>query len=233
MYNIKTLRGTIFCPPIKYSKDFVSSLADLVAGYIPVIVQDNGTLPFLPNWRLSSPDEKTLLSFNGERIDILQTIEKKVKDDTIQSFSRHCETIFKKILENTSFNCYRIALAPSLIISDKDVKAPSLYKKMFYINRFQGEELDTSDFSQVYRIKKIIGDNNIIINHVVNFHAESELTTTNVGNQVRNRYIGDFDINTMVKPEYKFSIDNVKEFFDFAPSCFKDFYNLYLSNRKD
>ena len=233
MYNIKTLRGTIFCPPIKYSKEFVSSLADLVDDYIPVIVQDNGTLPFLPNWRLSSPDGKALLSFNGERIDILQAVEKKVNDDTIQSFSRHCISIFEKILETTGFNCSRIALAPSVIISDKDVKSPSLYKIMFKINKFQGEELDTSDFSQVYRIKKIIGDNNIIINHVVNFHAESELITTNVGNQLQNRYIGDFDINTMVvKPEYKFSIDNVKEFFGFAPSCFKEFYNLYFTNRK-
>ena len=47
-------------------------------------------------------------------------------------------------------------------------------------------------------------------------------------NQMRERYMGDFDINTMVNPEYKFSVDDVKEFFNLSPAMFASFYNLYF-----
>lgn len=224
MYNIKTFRGTVFCSPIKYSKEFIASLGDLVEGYLPVIVRDNGALPVLPIWQLSPPDEKEAILFNGEKIDLVQVVEDVVDNNALRTFSERCKVVFNKILEVTGYSCSRIALAPSVIITEKGISSDSLYNRLFAIREFQGNCLESSNLSQVYRINKKFSSKEIIINHVVNFHADSEL----VVNQIRERYIGDFDINTMVNPEYKFSIDDVSAFFDLASDSFTAFYNLYF-----
>lgn len=224
MYNIKTFRGTIFCAPIKYSKEFVAALGDLIGGYLPIIVRDNSALPVLPVWQLSSPDEKEAILFNGEKIDLVQIVEGIVDNDALRVFSERCKVVFSKILEISGYSCTRIALAPSVIVTENGFSSASLNNRLFAIREFQGNSLDSSNLSQVYRINKNLGVKEIKINHVVNFHADSEL----VINQIRERYIGDFDINTMVNPEYKFSIDDVSAFFDFASESFTAFYNLFF-----
>lgn len=224
MYKVKTIRGTIFCAPIKYSKEFVAALGNLVEGYLPVIVRDNGALPVFPVWQLSSPDDKEVILFNGEKIDLVQAVESEIDDMAIHTFSERCKIIFGKILEIKNHICTRIALAPSVIITENGVNDSSLYNRLYAIKIFEGYSLDSSDLSQVYRVDKKLGANDIKINHVANFHAESEF----VINKIRKRYMGDFDINTMMNPEYKFSIDDMKAFFDFAPTSFTTFYNLYF-----
>ena len=229
MYNIKTLRGTIFCSPVKYSKELVIALSDYFEGYLPVIIRDNGGIPGLPVWQLSSPDEKEVLIFNGEKIDLIRLVENVVDNAFIISFSERCKKVFVKLLELINSSCSRMALAPSVIVTEKDVKAPSLYKRLFSIIDFEGVPLDSSNFTQVYRVNKTITDREITINHLSNFQAENELVNMSGINQMRERYIGDFDINTMVNPEYRFSFDDVKSFFDLVPSLFSSFYNLYFS----
>ena len=115
-----------------------------------------------------------------------------------------------------------------MVITQNGSRPTDLYNRIFNVHEFDGVELDSSNLSQVYRVNKVIGSNNILVNHVVNFHAESELVTVSNINQIRERYMGDFDINTMVNPEYKFSVDDVKAFFDMATANFAEFYNLYF-----
>lgn len=225
MYNIKTFRGTIFCSPIKYSKDFVASLGEMCDGYLPIIVRDNSFLPELPVWQLSSPDEKEKIMFNGEKIDLIQIVDGIVDDETVRTFSERCKMIFSKIMEVTSYSCTRIALAPSVVVTENEVSSSPLYNRLFAIRMFQDTHLNSSNLTQVYKVNKQLGEKEITINHVVNFHAEREL----VDNQIRDRYMGDFDINTMFNPRYMFSIDDVNQFFDFAFSNFKEFYNLYFA----
>lgn len=228
MYNIKNLRGTIFCPPIRYSKEFVAALTEVANEYIPVIVRDNGALPVLPIWQLSSPDERELILFNGEKIDLVQRVEHEIDDDTIHAFAERSKVVFNKVLGVANVVCTRIALAPSVIVSEKGAKPSALYNKLFSINSFEGTHLDTSNLSQVYRVTKTIREKDVKINYVSNFRLENELVNLNGINQMRERYMGDFDINTMVNPEYKFSVDDVKEFFDLSPAMFASFYNLYF-----
>lgn len=228
MYNIKALRGTIFCPPIRYTKEFVASLVQVANGYTPVIVRDNGALPVLPIWQLTSPDDREVLLFNGEKIDLIQAVENQIDDEAIREFAERCKVVFTKILDITGYVCTRIALAPSVIIAEKGARPSALFSKLFAINLFDGVQLDTSNISQVYRINKTIGDKVVKINHVANFRLENELVNINGINQMRERYMGDFDINTMANPQYKFTISNVQEFFDLSPSSFLAFYNLYL-----
>ena len=182
----------------------------------------------LPIWQLSSPDEKEVIFFNGEKIDLIQVVESEIDDEAVIAFSERCKTVFGKIMEIKDYPCTRIALAPSVIVTDRGIKSDQLYKNLFAIRTFDDTPLDSSNLSQVYRIKKMLGANEIKINHVANFHAESELVTISNINQIRERYMGDFDINTMADPQYKFSIDDVKAFFDFAPTSFTAFYKLYF-----
>jgi hypothetical protein len=228
MYNIKTLRGTIFCAPIKYSKEFITSLAGVIDGYLPLLVRDNGALPGLPTWQLTSPNEKEILAFNGDKIDLVQVFESEIGDEIIAAFASRCKDVFRRILETTGYVCTRIALAPSVIVAERAEKPIALYNRIFAVRELDGVTLDTSNISQVYRLNKTIGRNEVRINHVSNFHVENELVTMGGINQLRERYIGDFDINTMVNPEYKFSVADVMEFFDLSPSFFVSFYNLYF-----
>lgn len=228
MYNIKVLRGTIFCPPIRYSKEFVAALTGVVNEYTPVIIRDNGALPVLPIWQLTSPDEKELILFNGEKIDLIQRVENEMDDDAIRAFAERSKIVFSKVMEVANVVCTRIALAPSVIITEKGAKPSALYNKLFSINSFEDTQLDTSNLSQVYRVAKTIRGKEVKINHVSNFRLENELVNLNGINQMRERYMGDFDINTMVNPEYKFSVDDVKEFFNLSPAMFASFYNLYF-----
>ena len=230
MYNTKTLRGTIFCAPIKYSRAFITSLAGVIDGYLPMLVRDNGVLPGLPTWQLTSPDEKEMLAFNGDKIDLIQVVESAIGEEQIAAFASRCKYVLGRILETTGYVCTRIALAPSIIVAEKAAKPIDLYNRIFAIRELDGVSLDTSNISQVYRLNKTIGRKEIKINHVSNFRVENELVNIGGINQLRERYMGDFDINTMVNPEYKFSATDVMEFFDMAPSFFVGFYNLYFTD---
>jgi len=202
----------------------------VIDGYLPMLVRDNGVLPGLPTWQLASPDEKEILAFNGDKIDLVHVVESEIEEERIAAFATRCKIVFGRILETTGYLCTRIALAPSVIVAEKAARPVALYNRVFAVREFDGVSLDTSNISQVYRLNKVIGGNEIKINHVSNFRVENELVTIGGINQLRERYMGDFDINTMVNPEYKFSVSDVMEFFDMAPSCFVKFYNLYFAD---
>ena len=229
MYNIKTLRGTIFSSPIQYSKEFVTSLAGIVDGYLPMIIRDNNALPIFPVWQLSSPDEKEMLVFKGEKIDLIRAVEEGINDEHICEFTKRCKTVFGKILKETSNPCSRIALAPSVIVTENGTKPTELYNRLFCIHEFDGVDLDSSNVSQVYRVERDIGEKNVKMNFVANFKLENELISTGKGNQILLRYICDFDLNTMPLPEYRFTIDDVNRFFDIAPASFIQFYNIFFA----
>lgn len=228
MYTIKTLRGTIFCLPVQYSKNFVASLAPIVDGYLPILIRDNNALPIFHVWQLSSPDEKELLAFNGEKIDLISVVESEIDDEQVCAFCERCKVVFSKILELTGNPSTRMALAPTVVITQNGARPTDLYNRLFNIHDFDGVQLDSSNLSQVYRVDKVIGEKNITINFVSNFKAENELITTGNGNQLRVRYVCDFDVNTMPLPQYRFNNTDVEVFFDSAPAYFSGFYNKYF-----
>lgn len=227
MYKITIIRGTVFCPPIKFSRKFVEDLSGIVDDYMPTIVRDNGAIPLFPAWQLISRDEKDVVVFSGEKIDLIRLVETHMDDAGLNGFARRCEEVFEKILNVTGYLCTRLAFAPSVVVSEKGSKPDALYKKLFAIREFKNEKADISSVSQIYRIIKKIGDKDIKINHLANFHVEPDMITARVTNHVRDRYVGDFDINTMINPEYMFSVNEMKQFFRITPDCFKDFYDLY------
>ena len=230
MYNVKTLRGTIFIAPIKYSKEFVAGLNSVLADYMPVLVRDANILPVLPSWQMTSPDESEVLLFNGDKIDLVKNVNSDVDDAFMASFSEHCKAVFVKIMELTGYVCSRIALAPSVVISENATRPDALYERLFGIKEFQNARPDISNVSQVFRVIKSIGGKDIKINHVANFHVENDVVTVNGRNQLRERYLCDFDINSMVDPNYRFGVEDVKEFFTVIPASFKDYFNLYFAD---
>lgn len=228
MYTIKTLRGTIFCPPIQYSKNFVASLAPIVDGYLPLLIRDNNALPIFPVWQLSSPDEKELLAFNGEKIDLISVVESEIDDEQVRVFCERCKAVFSKIMELTGNPSTRMAFAPTVVITQNGDRPTDLYNRLFNVHDFDGVELDSSNLSQVYRVDKMIVGKKITINFVSNFKAENELITTGNGNQIRVRNVCDFDVNTMPLPQYRFNNADVEVFFDSAPAYFSRFYDKYF-----
>jgi len=51
MYKVKNIRGTVFCAPVKFSKEIVVSLSELLNDYMPVLLHDS-SLPFAPAWQI-------------------------------------------------------------------------------------------------------------------------------------------------------------------------------------
>lgn len=231
MYNIKALRGTMFCPQINYTQNFVSELNELLQGYVPVlIVQDTGNfVPTIPTWRLSSSDEDEVILFNADKIDIILKIDAPIEDVSIVSFANHCKLVFEKILSIKGYVSTRLALAPTLVVAENGIRPDSLYKRLFAIQEFQHSCPEISNVSQVFRVNKLICGNDVKVNFVANFHLANGILFINGNNQIRESYLCDFDINTMANQGYKFGIDEMKNFFDISVENFKSFYNLYFS----
>lgn len=229
MYNIKTLRGTIFCPPIQYSKEFVASLSGIIDGYLPILIRDNNALPVFPVWQLSSIDGKELLAFNGEKIDLISVVESDINDEQVSAFCERCKAVFGRIMELTGNPSTRIALAPTVVVSENGARPTELYNRLFNVHEFDGVELDSSNLSQVYRVAKMIGEKSVTINFVANFKAENEFIPIGNGNQLRVRYVCDFDLNTMPLPQFRFNIADVKIFFDSATAYFSQFHNRFFA----
>lgn len=230
MYNITTLRGTMFYTPLRYTREFVASLEDVVEGFIPAFVRDPNALPMFQLWQLESPEQKEILAFNGDKIDLVKQVDGETDDDTIAAFAERCKAVFGKIMDVTGNNLSpRVALAPTVVVANNGTRPEALFARLFLAREFNHTPLDTSNLSQVYRVVKSIGGKDVKLNHVANFHEDSQIINLGAINNVRERYLCDFDINTMIDPDYKFNKGGMEEFFSISAACFADFYNYYFS----
>lgn len=230
MYNITSLRGTMFYTPLRYTRELVASLAEVVEGFIPAFVRDPNALPMFQFWQLESADQQELLAFNGDKIDLVKQVEGELDDAAIAAFAERCKAVFGKIMDVTGNNpSPRIALAPSVVITNNGARPDALYARLFSVREFKNTPLDTSNLSQVYRVVKNIGGKDIKLNHVANFHVDSQIVNLGAVNNIRERYLCDFDINTMADPDYKFDKTDMEQFFSMSTECFADFYNYYFS----
>lgn len=228
MYNAVSLRCSVFCTPIKYDKTFVAALADVLPNFVPVIIRDNIVLPVPPTWQLNSPDDSETVAFVGDKIDFVKKVNKEINEADIREFILRCQTVFEKIMRASRQSCSRLAFAPSVLVAEDKVVPKELFEKVFAVREYDGSNLATSNFSQVYRVDKTIGSQVVTINHVANFRIEPDVVLYEGRNQMRERYLGDFDINTFANPSYRFEIGDMKSFFELSLSLFKSFYSLYL-----
>ena len=224
------LRGTIFCPQIKYTKEFVIELNKFLADYMPVLIVPEGNfLPVSSMWKMVSSDEQDVLLFGGEKVDIIRKVYSSVNQTVIVDFTEYCKLVFEKILQLSGYTSLRLALAPTILITENGERPNSLYDRLFSLREFQHSSPEISNVSQVFRVNKSICGHEVKVNHVANFHLENELVVINGVNQIKEYYLCDFDINTMANCGYKFDINSMKEFFDIAVTSFDDFYNLYFA----
>lgn len=228
MYHITSIRGTIFYVPIKYSKEFVILINSVLADFVPVLLRDENPMPLPPAWQLISPDEKEVLFFNNDKIDFVKNIEGQMDDEAVKRFANRCDQVFSLIMNGVGAPSSRVALAPTVVVTENGVRPDALYDRLFGIREFQQALPAVSNVSQVFRVNKVINGKDVILNHVANFHTVNELVNVNGRNQIRERYLCDFDINTRPDPNYRFDTNEVKEFFSLCTSCFRDYYNLYF-----
>ena len=228
MYKVKTLRATIFCAPIRFSRKFLDGLAGVLDNYMPMIEKDGGVLPSFPVWQLTSPDEKEVLVFTGEKIDYVKVVEGEVDNEGLETFIKRGKEVLGKVMALTGDACTRVAFAPSVIVAENGRIPAELVRRLYGICEFEGAELDSSNLSQVYRINKPLEGKNVKVNCFANFHIENDLMAVGGINQIRVRYICDFDINTMVNPDNKFTVSGMNEFYNMVSKCFEKFYKLYF-----
>lgn len=228
-YKIAMLRGTMFCTPIKYSREFVEGLAGVADGYVPILMGGGEMFSMVPAWQLISHDEKEVLAFNGEKIDIIKVVDSEMDSTGLKMFGERCKEVFAKILEMMDYASTRVAFAPSVILTENADKPMALFSRLYRILTFRECPLETSNLSQVFRVTKEIQGKKVLVNHVANFHSDNQLINERGINRVRERYMCDFDINTMVNPDNKFTVSGVNEFFDMGSDCFEEFYNIYFT----
>lgn len=229
MYKLAMLRGTMFCAPIGYSREFVKKLAGIADGYAPLLIGGSGMFAMIPTWRLISPDEREGLVFDGDKIDVVRVVENEVDSAKLKMFGGRCKEVFGKIMEMLGYVSSRLAFAPSVILAENKDKPAVLFNRLYQIRKFHECSLETSNLSQVYRVTREIQGKEVIVNHVANFHADSQLIKERGIDRIRERYICDFDINTMVNPDNKFAASELNEFFDIVPNWFEEFYNIYFT----
>ena len=225
MNSIVKLRGTIFCVPIPFARDFVAEMSDALKDFTPlVIVNAMPVPPFFQTWQLNSPDNREALVFSGDKIDLFQNTEEMPSGEISNSFIDRCKIVFNKIMKLKNCKCSRMALAPTMAVE----KPEKLYERLFKILEFQDAKLDSSNLSQVYHMKKNLLGKEILFNYVVNFRNDTSIVQNAGREQLREKFIADFDINTKQDPQYRFDDSMLNKFFDVAAACFKDFYELYM-----
>ena len=82
----------------------MTSLAGIVDDCIPVLFRDSNALPMSQVWQLELPDQKELLIFNGDKIDLIKHVEGEISHDGVTMFADHCKAVFGKISSTVPSN---------------------------------------------------------------------------------------------------------------------------------
>lgn len=231
-FKIEGLRGSLFVPFIPFNWAFVNSLFEVLPGFIPSVNLlapqiVNGMVSSPGDWLIFSPDNKSKLIFQQQKVDFIMEVGSDYSSEIIEAFSEKCQVIFEIIMNYSQQRSSRIAIAPTYKwIGDKKL-FEDFIKGMFNKNSFKSTSIDNCDFSQVYRVDENINGLDIKLNYLSKFYVTNSFTIVNGINSIQETYMMDFDINTFVDSKYSFDKVAVIDFFSKAVGfciSFMDFY---------
>lgn len=236
IFKIEGLRGSLFIPLIPFNWTFVNSLFELLPGFIPSvnplapqIIKGMATPP--NDWLIFSPDIKSKLVFQQQKVDYIIETGVDYSPQTIIDFSEKCKEIFEKLLDYSKQYSSRIAIAPTYKwVGPKDTFG-DFVKEIFCKNSFNGSSIDNCDFSQVYRVTENINKLDIKINYLSKFYVANSFISVNGVNSIQESYMMDFDINTFVDPQYSFDKATVIDFFSKAVEFCEKYMNFYFNEK--
>lgn len=244
MKAIKSLRATIFVPQINYSienqKTIISLLNDGL-DYIPVlsdmqqiqINSDNLLFPQNNNqWQLKSVSGlNQRILFGSQKIDIIREYNDVSENGVdLDDFCSFCSNVFAKIVETYKLNSSRLAFAPSYLIHIFDNSVVEKIASLFFLKSdFKNSHIDNCDFSNVFRVKEIVNEKQIIINH---FFKVEQINRIDISKQplASNPYISiDIDINTKAEEGYIFNKEDILDFYRKVLGWTSDFLDYFFN----
>lgn len=233
-FSISMIRGTMFIPRIPYDWPIVNRLLERFQGFIPTVYgspQPDGNVLYTPgDWELRSPDGLKRLIFSTQKIDYIELGQKDYSLSVLENFAHICSDVFSEIAANHGQTSSRLAIAPSFVCSTSFSQVKGLLNSIYVEGKlsFAQSELDSCDFSQVYRPIKNIAGKDISMNFLSKFTTETIISTNDGTPKPVKLVKADFDINTTPVQGIIFGIDSIRDFFAKAGTLCEDFYHFYF-----
>lgn len=233
-FNIEGLRGSIFMPQITFSWDFILALKGLLPDYLPSTISGNpqmlrGMLLTPGDWTLTSPDGKNILIFTAQKVDyIVISTDTTYSQEAIKRFAEQCQKVSGKIMELTGVKANRLAIAPTFKYLGDSTQFKTFINTVYAKNSFKNSGVDNCDFSQVFRVDEEINGTPIKVNYLSKFYTTNAVMVVNGVNTIQEVNMLDFDINTVVSPNYIFDIDAVRDFFNKSAAFCSEFMSWYF-----
>lgn len=245
LLKLSNLRCSIFVPKVSYNTENLEKVLQAFPGFLPSTIQPQVAIPVefvgLPiqinmqngPWQISNNDNKTVISFYDDKIDIVIQLDEISYDvDFLEKKSKECCDIFEKIMTTFNFVSVRLAIAPTLKMqfnTKNGNNKKSFLEQIFSLNTFSDVANDTCDFSQVYRINHELNDKTYLVNHLVKFSTDQNAVIQGSTLIVSENLVVSLDVNTFVNPLYSMRIEEIKDFYSQSPSWCDDFLNYYFS----
>lgn len=235
-FSISKIRGTMFIPRIPYDWSIVNRLLEKFQGFIPTVYgspQPDGNVLYTPgDWELRSPDGLKRLIFSTQKIDYIEIGQKDYSQAVIESFSQICSVVFSEIVANHGQMSSRLAIAPSFVCSTPFARVKGFLNNIYIESKmsFAHSELDSCDFSQVFRPIKNIAGTDVSMNFLSKFTTETVVSTNDSARRPIQLVKADFDINTTPNQEVSFDIESIRDFFAKAGTLCEEFYQFYFQD---
>ena len=231
---VTNLRASAFLPQIAFGKEIIDALKEELDGFIPSVFS-------LPNinglmieqqsneWMMVTPNRKQKLVFHESKVDFIDESDLSYNIDVITQFSTRCKRIFQTIINTTGFDVSRIAIAPTLRIIKSREEIKTWINTLSNGQLFKEEQLDISDFSQIYRVKEKIAGQEFLMNYLAKFSTERTMVRLNDKNAIVEQYLLDLDINTFADSNYVFDNESVGDFYSQSTNFCQSFIEFYLN----
>lgn len=235
---LTNLRGTIFCTPIPYKKEVLQLLMPMLGDdFVPSLL----STPILGNniniltpvnydqWQIfSQKNNNDRIIFTGQQINII--ISAKGSQNEEKMFCQFCSDKFKNIMAAfPTAEINRIAFAPTYEWKVDDSEMRSFAIDIFKKQNFHSSNIDSCSFNNVYRIENPILDKNIKFNYVSQFSNNKKLNSIDGKNSIDNYMKLDIDLNTFPDLTYRFSSNEIEDFYRQAPKWNSEFVDFYFN----
>lgn len=245
--QIGELRATVFTGPIVYESNNLQRVTELLPvddGFVPSQVTPMQFIPGLnipipisqgnmpTEWEMFSAKTQYRIHFGPQKIDIVKNSFKAEEQIGYENnFCEWAKDFFERIIARFSLTPTRLAFAPTYTPEwTKNFKKQEFNDSIYKKTMFKESPLEGLLFKQVYRVDELLGDRSVKFNYVAEA-SEGQSISENIQNKsltIKQMLNLSLDINTFQGNDIVFNIDELKDFFNNAPTYAKEFLEYYL-----
>ena len=236
--NVIQQRATVFISSfIGYSPEAVDRYKDLITGAqpapVPPVQQFPVPLPALPvvdlqpgsTWQLVLGQMRVV--FTPNRVDVIKDWIGPRNSNQIQAFLNECKVILQKIIERESRGCevLRLAYAPVFAHDTVSGFAPSQVWACLLRNpEFCGGPAQEVSIVRNYRSPRELKGREFVLNFRSVIGDANRFTPD--GMFLSAGVLANLDINTIAEGNYRFSLEEVLDFFTKSESYANELYDF-------